>query len=623
VKSLRRALLAGLAFGLAVGIVDLSFGTWNFVEKNLPAFTGTVIRSSLLHLALGAALGVLTAPLARRPLVHLAVMTLLWLVIAWRVAVDPAIVPMWASPAVLGAVLVLIGRVFVRPAVPLTIGAVALAALCSGPMLWQATHDADLARHDRPAPRLLAEGEKTRPDVVVIVLDTVRATSMSAYGYGLPTTPVFDDLAKDGALFLDASSPATWSLPSHATLFTGVYPSVHNAHDEHSVLTGERPTLASVLAASGYQTVAFTANPWISDHLGLTRGFDWSDEAWRDGGGGRAFFFAFRLLDRLGFGADDKGGGEVASHFEDWAASRPANAQPAFAFLNFLEAHFPHHQLPKEFLRRFSTQSEAELAEYSRRLFAAQFGHPLSEIETAETMKPAREMYDAGVAYTDHLLGRVVEALRKRGSLDRTLFVVLADHGEQLGEHGEFGHGLAVFQSTMRVPLLVRLPGTVKAARATTPVSTAAAFATVLDALDIDADVPGIVPSLLPVLDGRPVGAPILCERFGGRGEENGRTHPLLKGDVRLRAYRSEGWKLIETSKGEHFLFDLPNDPEEERDLAKEKPQELARLEGELDTWRAAMGIPELGAPVGSAASATDGLDDEAKERLRALGYVE
>jgi arylsulfatase A-like enzyme len=620
---MQRALALGLVFGLAVGIVDLSFGTWNFLEKNLPAFTGTVLRSSAIHLAVGAVLGLVTAPLARRPLLHLLAMTVLWLAVACWVAVDRAIVPMWASPAVLGALLVVIARRIATPAVSLTAGGLALLTLCFAPVVWQSLHDTDHARRERPAPKLLAEGETPKPDVVVIVLDTVRATSMSAYGYGLPTTPVFDELAAGGALFLDASSPATWSLPSHATLFTGVYPSVHNAHDEHSVLTGERPTLAGVLADAGYQTVAFTANPWISDHLGLTRGFQWSNEAWREGGAGRAFFFAFRLLDRLGMGADDKGGAKVASHFEDWVASRPPNAQPAFAFLNFLEAHFPHHQLPKEFLRRFTTQSDSDLAEYSRRLFAAQFGAPLSEIQTAETMKPAREMYDAGVAYTDHLLGRVVEALSKRGSLDRTLFVILSDHGEQLGEHGEFGHGLAVFQPTMRVPLLVRLPGVVRPARATTPVSTAAAFATVIDALDLEADVPGIMPSLLPVLDGRPAGGPVICERFGGRGEDNGRTHPLLKGDVRLRAYRSEGWKLIETSKGEAFLFDLPNDPEEERNLAGEKPQELARLKDELATWRAATGIPELSAPVGSAKAATDGLDEEAKERLRALGYLE
>ncbi|MFN2426812.1 MAG: sulfatase [Candidatus Binatia bacterium] len=630
---LRTGVLAGLGYGLAVAIVDLGFGTWNFVQKNLPAFTESVAQSSVIQIVLGAVLGAATFLLRSRDgggaLLQLGAVTALWLLVACWTAVDRAIVPMWASPAVGGLLLVLAARVIGRrrPALPIAIGVGALAALCFLPRVWQAFHDEDYAARQRPSARLLAAGEPQRPDVVVVVLDTVRAQSMSAYGYGLRTTPVFDDLAADGALFLDASAPATWSLPSHASLFTGLFPSVHGAHEENLSLDASRPTMAGLLADAGWQTVAFTANPWISDHLGLTRGFQWSDEAWRTGGGGRAFFFAFRLLDKLGFGADDKGGAVVAGNFEDWVATRPDNAQPAFAFLNFLEAHFPHHQLPEDVLARFTSLPSADLHEHSRRLFATQFGAPLSEIEVAETRRPAREMYDAGVAYTDELLGRIVEALRRRGSLDRTLLVVLADHGELLGEHGEFGHGPSLFQPTMRVPLLVRLPGVVRASRVETAVSTTAVLATVLDALDLDANAtPGIVASLLPVLEGRPGGAPVLAERYG-RDADNGRKHPLLRSDVRLRAYRSGPLKFVQTSKGqdflEDFLFDLADDPDELRNVAAERPADLARVKGELETWRAAMGIPPLDAEVATGAAPVGEMDPEVQEKLRALGYVE
>ncbi len=627
-RTLGRGVIAGLGYAVAVAIVDLGFGTWKFTKVGLPALTGSVLTSTAILLALGALLGAVAAPLrssdAKSGLGHLLAMTAMWLAIAWWAAVDRAVVPMWATPPAAGALMVLLGRVVARrrPALPASVGLLVLATLCFAPRLYQAFHDEDLARNQRPLATAVAAGTPPRPDVVVVVLDTVRAANMSAYGYGLPTTPVFDGLVPDSAFFLDASAPSTWSLPSHASLFTGLYPSVHGAHDEHRVLSAERPTLAGTLAAAGYQTVAFTANPWISDHLGLTRGFEWSDEAWRDGGGGRAFFFSFRLLDKLGFGPDDKGGGEVASHFEDWEASRPANAQPAFAFLNFLEAHFPHHQLPAEFLHHFSSRSDDEQREYSRRLFATQFGPPMSAIDVAETRRPAREMYDAGVAYTDALLGRVVAALRRRGSLERTLLVVLADHGELLGEHGEFGHGLSIFQPTMHVPLLVRLPGVVKSARVAAPVSTAAVFATVLEALSIDAKAPGVVPSLLPVLKGRPGGTPVLSERFAGDSGK-GREHPLLDNSVRLRAYRSGPLKLVETSAGKAFLYDLSADPDEDHDLAAERPEEVARLRRELDTWCAAMGIPGLGAAGAGAGDAAATMDPAARERLKALGYVE
>ena len=624
--NLRRSALAGLAYGMAVAIVDLSFGTWNFTKNNLPAFTSGVVQSVAVEIVLGLLVGLIAAPLGSSRdssgSRHLAAMTALYLAVACWAAVDRAVVPMWASPPAIGALLMFAGQRLARrrPWLPATVGVVVLAALCFVPAVWQSLRDPDHARKARPAAVVRAAGD-ARPDVVVVVLDTVRAESMSAYGYGLPTTPVFDELARDGALFLDASAPGTWSLPSHASLFTGVFASVHGATEEHRVLSAERPTIASMLSNAGYQTVAFTANPWISDHLGLTRGFDWSDEAWRDGGGGRAFFFSFRLLDKLGFGPNDKGGGEVAENFEEWAASRPADAQPAFAFLNFLEAHFPHHQLPREYLDRFTRLTDDEQHEFGRRLFATQFGPPMSDIAAEESRRPARELYDAGVAYTDSLLGRVTEALRRRGSLDRTLLIVLADHGELLGEHGEFGHGISIFQPTMRVPLLVRLPGPIKAARVEAPVSTAAVFATVMDVVSIGELPPQVVPSLVPVLDGRPGGLPVVAERFAGEGS-GGRAHPLFDNGIRLRAYRSGSLKLVERSKGDPFLFDLASDPHEERDLAKERPADVARLSAELESWRGVTGMPKLDTRV-LGTGVEQELDPAAKERLKALGYIE
>jgi hypothetical protein len=129
-------------------------------------------------------------------------------------------------------------------------------------------------------------------------------------------------------------------------------------HGEHRLLGPQPATLADVLLAAGWDTRCFTANPHISDTFGLTRGFRWSDESWRSGAGG-GFFFAFRLLDRLGLGRDDKGGALVARNFAEWMASRPADDRPTFTFINFLEAHFPHHQLPAPFL---FTYTDAPLA---------------------------------------------------------------------------------------------------------------------------------------------------------------------------------------------------------------------------------------------------------------------
>jgi arylsulfatase A-like enzyme len=458
------------------------------------------------------------------------------------------------------------------------------------------------------------------PDILLIVLDTVRAENVSAYGYDRPTTPNLDALAAEGALFLDATSPSTWSLPSHASLFTGLFPSRHGAHGEHRFLEPDVPTLAEALAANGYETRCFTANAWISDSLGLTRGFAWSDEAWRDGAVGRGFLFIFRLLDRLGMGIPDKGGAQVVSNFEEWIETRPEDAAPAFVFMNFIEAHFPYHQLPDEYLVRFTSIPKDELQDVSVRLLAAQFGGDNPDAD--EVGEAAMAMYDGGILYSDFLLGRVVAALRAAGTLDDTILIVLSDHGELVGEHGVFGHGVALYEPMIRVPFFIRYPSRLQAgSRVSTPVSTVGIYATVLDLLGLEPPGSPQVASLLPTISGGPPGGPALSERFATSSVSSTAVNSLSRTDIRFRSYRVGSMKLIEASDGTSYLFDLVDDPGETRDLAQAKPGELARLKGELNRWRAAVAAPGIDAPLADVAAPA--IDPAAQERLRQLGYVE
>ena len=180
------------------------------------------------------------------------------------------------------------------------------------------------------------------------------------------------------------------------------------------------PTLAEVMSHNGYETFCFTSNAWISDGLGLTRGFRYQDTSLRDqGGAGLGFSFIHRLLDRLGLQEADKGGDLVTAAFADWADARPTDAErPAFVFLNFIEAHFPYHQLPHDYLFQFTDEPYAELRQISIDLLGAQFGGPSREVE--DVGEPTRAMYDGGVVYTSELLSRVVDSLRSRGTLDRS-----------------------------------------------------------------------------------------------------------------------------------------------------------------------------------------------------------
>jgi arylsulfatase A-like enzyme len=624
VRTLARGAILGAGFGLAVTGVDAWIGVAQIMQFNMAPPLTLLVKGAALGVGLGAALGTAGAGLlllAHGRLWHLLAVALAWAALAIYAAPDSRSFQLFmlVSPGA-GILLALLGGWVARRwrALPVILGVAAVAAAIVTPEVRARLHAVPA-----PAPRMLPRAAAGVPDVVLVVLDTVRADHVSAYGYARPTTPTFDALAHDAALFLDAVAPATWSLPSHASLFTGRFASAHGAHDEHRFLDPGPPTLAETLAAAGYDTRSFTANAWISDALGLTRGFAWTDEAWRAGTVGRTFQPMYRLLDRLGLGAIDKGGSDAVANFERWLAARPPDAPPAFTFLNFIEAHFPYHQLPADYLARFSERSRGELRALSLRLMAAQFsGEAIDPVAAAPV---ATAMYDAGILYADMLLGRVVEALRRRGSLDRTILAVLADHGEMLGEHGEFGHGLSLYEPALHVPLLVRYPPRVTTARVARPVSTVGVYATVLDLAGITPPPSLQVGSLVPAIAGRAAGEPVLAEQFasmlGGSVSKNGSRDPLLRQDIRFRAFRVGRRKLVETSAGTFHLFDLDADPTEARDLAPAEPDAVARLRGELETWRAALGLAPLDAPVGGGPAPE--IDPAARERLRALGYVQ
>jgi arylsulfatase A-like enzyme len=292
-------------------------------------------------------------------------------------------------------------------------------------------------------------------------------------------------------------------------------------------------------------------------------------------------------------------------------------------FLNFLEAHFPYHQLPAEYRDRYTELPAAELSRISLDVFGQQFGGPKVDLNAVTT--PVRALYDGGVAYTDELLRRVVEALRESGTLDRTILVVLADHGEVLGERGGyFGHGPSTYQSLVHVPLLVRYPARVApGTRVEAPVSTLGVFATVLDLAEIEPPPTLQVGSLVRAADGGGE-APVLSEVIAARPEDprtDGDDPQMLSGQ-HLRAYRSGHWKLVETNRGGPFLFDLARDPTEARNLAAERRAEVERLSAELEAARERLGLPKLSELGVRMAAPAPALDEATQQRLRELGYL-
>ena len=614
-----RAAVGGAGFGIALVAVEVWTNGARLMSLGMSSPLPMVASGAAMMLALATLVGVATIGAARRGRGwHWLAMAIVWTAIQEYAAPAGRDGRLFVLLAPAGAVALLAAGAWIgRRArwVPAVVGTLLVAAGLVAP---------DVAARRRvtpPASPPAVSAPAGAPDVVVVVLDTVRADHLSAYGYARPTSPRFDALAQGGTLFLDAVSPATWSLPSHASLFTGRFPSAHGAHDEHMSLDPGTPTLAERFAAAGWDTRSFTANSWISASFGMTRGFAWTDEAWRHGDVARTFQSMYRLLDRLGLGSVDKGGARVAANVEDWLAARPAGGPPAFVFVNFIEAHFPYHQVPPEYVRRFTTASRRALWATSMQLALAAFGGPLPT--GPDTVEQATAMYDAGVAYDDVLLGRLVDALRRRGTLDRTIVVVLSDHGELLGEHGEFGHGRSLYEPVLHVPLLVRYPPAMPAGlRVEAPVSAAGVYATVLDLARLPPEPAAQVGSLRAVAGGAPHPGPILAEQFAAElGSALDTDDPLLAKHARFRAYREGRRKLVDAEPGGTFFFDLDADPGEDHDVSMRDRLLVAQLRERLDAWRERLGLPDLRAA--ATGPTAPPVDPAARERLRQLGYVE
>jgi arylsulfatase A-like enzyme len=421
------------------------------------------------------------------------------------------------------------------------------------------------------------------PSVILVIWDTVRATSLSLHGHARPTTPNLENLARRGVLFERAFATSPWTLPSHASFFTGYLPHELSTH-WNTPLDGAHPTLAEVFRANGYLTGGFAANLLYTDwEHGLDRGFihfeDYrvsTGQAFASTALGRALVtgrqpweltLAARLLGYRGFvgrvTADD-----VDRNFLRWLDERDGE-RPVFAFLNYFDAHFPF-QPPDSVAARFPPRRppSAFLQRIARELRRKGPG----DLMPAE-LEAERAAYEASIAHLDSRLGRLVRQLELRGMLENTLLIVASDHGEEFREHGALGHGGNLYLPQLHVPLVIVQPGVLPAGiRVPQPVSLRDLPATIAGLARLEnGDVfPGF--SLERTWrDARPgVDTPqaVLAELSPGRERES-----------RFRSITVGRYQLIRNPDGRPELYDIVADPEQRTDLAQS-------LERSFDVWR-------------------------------------
>jgi arylsulfatase A-like enzyme len=441
------------------------------------------------------------------------------------------------------------------------------------------------------------------PNVLLVVLDTTRVDAVSRSTSPDSPTPRFARLAGSGVTFSNARSTAPWTLPSHGSLFTGLYPSRHGAHHEHQMLDPERVTLAELLAPT-HETAAFSENPHIVRAKGFAQGFTTFEEAWRPPPEGQRIVSTdSRVVDWLGH--------------RDWS-------RPFFLFVNLMAAHLPYAP-PEGTEKRFlPAGTSAEQVHRMRQVTEreARLAIMGKLVLSPSDLAVLRALYRAEVAHAGSQLGRIVDAIKARGALDRTLVVIIADHGENIGEHKLMEHQLCVYETLLRVPILLRLAGTFDDGSVRNgPVQLVDILPTVLDVVGLPAGQRPPVEGHSLVRWEPPADRPLIAEYMRPvmqrpRFEELDPSFDFGRFDRRLKSMQVGSMKIIVSSRGDTELYDLAADPGETTNLADARPELTRTLASQLAAWSA------RAAPVQGAASTLPELDQETLRALRSLGYL-
>jgi len=490
------------------------------------------------------------------------------------------------------------------------------------------------------------------PNVLFVVLDTVRKDRLGPYGYDRPTTPTLDAFAEEARVYEQAVAPAPWTLPVHASMFTGRYPSDHGASQETPYLEGVT-TLAESLSAAGYATSCYSSNAWITPYTGLTDGFDDQSNFFRampssllSGPLARIWKFmndhdrvrgvADRVVE-LGNAVHERlaaGGGEdsktpaVIDSTIDFVEDSDG---PVFSFVNLMDAHLPYHP-PPEYVEEFAPGVDSTaVCQNSKR-----YNCGAREIDDAE-WEAIRGLYDAEIAHIDAELDRLFGYLKDSGQWDETMIVLCADHGELHGEHGLYGHEFAIYEELVNVPLMVKHPDLEVGREEATQVELIDLYHTVLDATGVDPAGEALIPerSLLSpayrefeagefafVEYHRPVVELNQLEsQASGAGID---LSPESRFYSRMRAARRPDGKYIRNERIDDEAYRLDRDPGEREDLAAvvEEDEVLRTVEGALAAFEDRLG-GEWDESGGAGADPLADMGADARERLRDLGYVE
>lgn len=469
-------------------------------------------------------------------------------------------------------------------------------------LVWLVQFKSDNVKNIKELSTIAKDGErkpldsKDKPNVILIVMDTIRADHLSSYNYFRKTTPNIDGIAREGVLFENAISASSWTVPSHASIFTGVYPSKHGVDSEHQYLEDKFTTLAEVLRLSGYKTFGYSNNTYISSKLNMTQGFDFFEVS--NAGIRKSDLSDFRLINDVTrniknfLGMNDAGSRETNEKVKEWIKSSYDSKKPFFLFINYMESHLPYKP-PRPYNTRYLKKediSKAKTVNQNRILYMAkkvQMNNKDFEI--------LRTLYDGEISYVDSKINDLVDFIRQLKMLDNTILIITSDHGENIGDHNLMSHVLCLYDSLLHVPLIIRYPKLFPAGiKIKGQVQTTDIFPTILDSLNIEwkgiKEIQGH--TLVPLMKGSQRNESSLA--IAELGIDSGELSLLKKANPQLDAseyarmletIRTDTFKYIWSSDGRDEFYNIREDPDELNNLINIQPEKANELRTLLSKW--------------------------------------
>jgi arylsulfatase A-like enzyme len=452
-------------------------------------------------------------------------------------------------------------------------------------------------------------GGSRSPNVIMIVWDTVRADHLSLYDYPRPTTPFLERLAAKAVVFDRAYASAPWTIPSHASFFTGLYPSEHHCSYTQLRLSGEFKTLAETFKENGYATLAISNNVLLSPFTGFNQGFQrFVESSYLD-------FTTGELVERFWSSIfhpqyfQDTGAERTQQILSHWFKRLTKSRAPFFLFINYMEAHIPYPTAEVAF--QFFPDPKAAKRKYIGKHLDLDDYNCNPEL-AAGASSDIHDWYDGAISYLDQQLGRLYAQLEKAGLLDQTIIIVLSDHGESLGEHGYFNHGFFLYEPLLHVPLLIYYPKMLRPGRVNDPVSLVRLPSLILDLIH------GQMPAVLAAPPGGSI--PLYAEvstplsviaKLENKCPQGFDTRRLERNQKAVLVWP---YKLIWDSKGADELYQIATDPEEAVNLVEQDRGIYRQLQYLVNLFRAAHPETESAGPVA--------VDYQTKKALEALGYA-